>query len=71
MAGSSSLLVDDRIGKVGGWQGRTLSQVRAPIKEADPAVVEEIKWKKPTNPGQSLSSLTTESSALEGSSRTQ
>jgi hypothetical protein len=32
------------------WQGKTLSQLRALIKKADPAVVEEVKWKKPTNP---------------------
>ncbi len=32
------------------WRGRKLSQLRAAILEADPAVVEEVKWKKPSNP---------------------
>src|SRR5687767_16031642 len=34
----------------GGWRGKKLSQLRALIKKADPAVVEEMKWKKPSNP---------------------
>jgi hypothetical protein len=33
-----------------GWKGRKLSQLRALIKAADPAVVEEVKWKKPSKP---------------------
>jgi hypothetical protein len=32
------------------WRGKTLSQLRALIKRADPALVEEVKWKKPSNP---------------------
>ena len=32
------------------WRGKKLSQLRALIKKADPAVVEEVKWKKPSNP---------------------
>jgi hypothetical protein len=47
---SSSQLIDARIKEVGGWKGTTLSQLRTIIKKADPAMVEEIKWKKPTNP---------------------
>lgn len=34
----------------GGWRGKTLSRLRALIKQADPEVVEERKWKKPSNP---------------------
>jgi len=34
----------------GDWQGETLSKIRALIKQADPDVVEERKWKKPSNP---------------------
>jgi hypothetical protein len=34
----------------GDWRGRKLSQLRALIQKADPAVVEEVKWKKPSNP---------------------
>jgi len=48
---SPSQLIDARIKELGDWRGRTLSQLRALIKQADPAVIEEVKWKKPTNPG--------------------
>ena len=48
---SGSRLVDERIAAVEGWRGRTLSGIRKLIKEADPDVVEEVKWVKPTNPG--------------------
>jgi hypothetical protein len=36
---------------LGDWRGETLSRMRQLIKEADPDVVEELKWVKPTNPG--------------------
>ena len=36
---------------MGDWRGKTLSKVRGIIKEADPEIVEEWKWVKPTNPG--------------------
>jgi hypothetical protein len=42
--------VDERIAEVGGWRGAMLARLRAAIKEADPEVVEECKWKKPSNP---------------------
>ena len=42
--------IDDIITQAGGWRGERLSQLRALIKEADPAVVEEVKWKKPSRP---------------------
>ncbi|MEW5829859.1 MAG: DUF1801 domain-containing protein [Chloroflexota bacterium] len=42
--------IDAIIKASGDWRGRKLSQLRASIKEADPAVVEEVKWKKPSNP---------------------
>lgn len=32
------------------WRGKTLAQLRTLVKKADPAVVEEVKWKKPSNP---------------------
>ena len=47
----ASRLTDERIRQLGGWRGRTLSRVREVIKEADPEIVEEWKWVKPTNPG--------------------
>jgi hypothetical protein len=49
--GSASELVDKRIGELGDWRGETLSRLRALIKQADPKVVEEVKWRKPSNPG--------------------
>ena len=47
---SPSLEVDAIIKEPGDWRGKKLSQLRALIKKADPAVVEEVKWKKPSNP---------------------
>ena len=35
---------------LGDWRGKAMSQIRALIKQADPKVVEEIKWRKPSNP---------------------
>jgi hypothetical protein len=48
---SPSELIDARIRELGDWRGKTLSRLRGLIKEADPDVVEEWKWKKPSNPG--------------------
>jgi hypothetical protein len=42
---------EDRIAEVGDWQGDTLRAIRKLIKEADPDVVEELKWKKAATPG--------------------
>ena len=41
---------DARIAAFGDWRGETLARVRALIKEADPEMVEEMKWRKPSNP---------------------
>ena len=43
--GSPSSLIDARIKELGDWRGKTLSRVRALIKQADPEVVEEWKWR--------------------------
>ena len=48
---SPSQLIDARIQELGDWRGETLAKVRRLIREADPEVVEEWKWVKPTNPG--------------------
>jgi hypothetical protein len=48
---SPSQSIDARIKELGDWRGKTLAKVRALIKQADPEVVEEWKWKKPSNPG--------------------
>ncbi len=47
----ASKLIDERIRDLGDWRGRTLANVRQLIKEADPEIVEEVKWRKPSNPG--------------------
>src|SRR6478609_3610065 len=47
----ASKLIDKRIKELGDWRGTALSRVRTIIKEADPDIVEEWKWVKPTNPG--------------------
>ena len=44
---SPSRLIDARIKELGGWRGKTLSHIRALIKQADPEVVEEWKWSVP------------------------
>ena len=48
---SPSQLIDAKIEELGDWRGKTLARLRALIKKADPEVVEEWKWRKPTNPG--------------------
>jgi hypothetical protein len=48
---SASQLIDAKIEELGDWRGQTLSRLRALIKQADPEVVEEWKWRKPSNPG--------------------
>ncbi len=47
---SASRLIDARIQELGDWRGEMLSRFRALIKQADPNVVEEVKWRKPSNP---------------------
>jgi hypothetical protein len=48
---SASELIDQRIAELGDWRGETLSRMRRLIKEADPDVVEEVKWVKAKSPG--------------------
>src|SRR5215475_8534639 len=47
---SASELIDKRIAEPGDWRGETLSRMRTLIQEADSKVVEEVKWRKPSNP---------------------
>jgi hypothetical protein len=47
---SPSQQIDAIIEEPGDWRGKKLSQLRTLIKKADPAVVEEVKWKKPSKP---------------------
>jgi hypothetical protein len=46
---SPSQLIHARINELGDWRGETLARVRTLIREADPEVVEEVKWRKPSN----------------------
>jgi hypothetical protein len=48
---SASAWIDDRIKELGDWRGKTLAKVREIIREADPEIVEERKWVKPSSPG--------------------
>ncbi|CAG0954396.1 hypothetical protein RHIZO_00363 [Rhizobiaceae bacterium] len=41
----ASRLIDARIAELGGWRGVTLARLRALIRQADPAIVEEWKWR--------------------------
>jgi hypothetical protein len=45
MADSPSQLIDARIEELGDWRGETLARVRGIVKQADPEVVEEWKWR--------------------------
>lgn len=47
---SASKQIDAIIKEAGDWRGKKLSQLRTVIKKADPGVVEEVKWKKPSKP---------------------
>jgi hypothetical protein len=49
--GSASAFIDEKIKELGDWRGKMLAKVRAIIHEADPEIVEERKWVKPTTPG--------------------
>ena len=46
----ASAEIDAIIGRVGDWRGPVLARMRELIREADPEITEEVKWKKPTNP---------------------
>src|SRR6266513_978727 len=46
---SPSQLIDARIKELRDWRGETLARIRILIKQADPEVVEEVKWRKPSN----------------------
>jgi hypothetical protein len=49
-AASPARLIDARIKALNDWRGETLARVRKLIKEADPDLIEEVKWRKPSNP---------------------
>jgi hypothetical protein len=45
-----SRLIDAKIEALGDWRGETLARMRSLIRQADAQVVEEVKWRKPSNP---------------------
>jgi len=47
---AASPLIDERIRSLGGWRAAALAEVRRLIHEADPDIMEECKWIKPSNP---------------------
>ena len=47
---SASRLIDAKIKELGDWRGAMLGHIRALIKDAAPDIVEEVKWRKPSNP---------------------
>lgn len=47
---TGSEAIDAKIAALGDWRGKALARVRALIREADPEVVESVKWRKPSNP---------------------
>ena len=48
---SASAIIDARINDLKDWRGKTLARVREIIHKADPEIIEEWKWVKPTSPG--------------------
>jgi hypothetical protein len=48
---SASAFIDAKINELGGWRGKTLAKLRQLIHEADPEIIEERKWVKPTSAG--------------------
>ena len=47
---SAAQQIDAIINKYDDWRGEMMSRLRALIKQADPALIEEVKWKKPSKP---------------------
>jgi hypothetical protein len=47
---SAGKLIDAKIASLDDWRGAMLSRLRGLIKEADPEIIEEVKWRKPSNP---------------------
>jgi hypothetical protein len=50
MAEDDSALIDEKIRSLRDWRGAALARLRRLIREADPDVIETVKWRKPSNP---------------------
>ena len=48
--GSAAQQIEEKIRQLGDWRGTMRGHLRARIREADPDVTEEVKWRKPSNP---------------------
>jgi hypothetical protein len=48
--GTASEQIDSKIASLGDWRGATLARLRRLIRESDADIVEEVKWRKPSNP---------------------
>ena len=48
--GSAAQLIEEKIASLNDWRGAALSRLRRLVHEADPEVVEEVKWRNPSNP---------------------
>ncbi len=48
--GTASEQIDAKIASLGDWRGATLARLRRLIRESDADIVEEVKWRKPSNP---------------------
>ena len=48
---SASAFIDKKIKELGDWRGKMLAKVREIIHQADPEIVEELKWARATSPG--------------------
>jgi hypothetical protein len=49
-SGSGAATIDAIVAQLGDWRGELLARLRELIKQAEPDVVEEVKWRKPSNP---------------------
>lgn len=49
-AATPARLIDAKIAALGGWRGARLAHMRQLIRQADPEIVEDVKWRKPSNP---------------------
>ena len=67
---SASKQIDAIVKKATGWKGERLGQLRALIRAADPGIIEEVKWKKPSRPDAWPCGPATASSASARRSRT-
>lgn len=47
---AASMIIEAKIASLGDWRGSTFTQLRKLIRDADPEITEDVKWRKPSNP---------------------